>query len=140
MKANLRCAEPLKKHVDLTLNTSLVTLELCSPAAYARLYGADDFSFGWFPHLLSQVSSPYIEELGFYLWQEDLDELASSPWDEIVRLLGTPQFSSLKRIAFHVWGEEPVVSAIVATVQRMFAEFEERGVLRIDSTPDPACT
>ena len=103
------------------------------------MYGADDPSFSWFPHLLSQVSSPYIEEVGFYLWQDDLAELESPPWDEIVRLLSTSQFSSLKRVAFHVWGEQEPTSRVVTVVRRKFARFEDREMLHIDSTPDPAC-
>ncbi|GJE91810.1 hypothetical protein PsYK624_079610 [Phanerochaete sordida] len=131
--------EPLKRHYDLAQNTGLLTLELCSPAAYARLYGADDLSFAWWPALLAQVASPYIEELGFYLWEDDLPQLASPPWDDIVRLVGQPQFESLKRLAFHVWGAEPAAGKIAAAVRRKFAEFDARGVLLIDSKPDPAC-
>lgn len=131
--------EPLAKHVDLALNTGLVTLELCSPAAYARMYEADDLSCDWFPHLLAQVASPYIAELGFYLWAGDLPALAAPAWDAIAALLATPRFSGLQRLAFHVWGDEPATREIAAAVRRRFADLDARGVLHIDSTPDPAC-
>lgn len=124
---------------SLAKNTNLVTLELCSPAALAKLYGADDVSFDWFPLILAQVSSPYIEEVGFYLWEEDLDQLSTSPWTRIVDLLASPQFSSLRKIAFHVWGNEEATSQITENVKQKFTRLADRGILRFDSTPDPAC-
>lgn len=120
-------------------NVNLQTLELSSPAAFAKLYGADDVSAAWFPELIAQVASPYIEEIIFYLWDEDLEELCSKTWDDIAALLATSQFSSLKRLVFHVWGDAVMRETIIDTVKRKFARFDDRGMLRFDSTSDPAC-
>lgn len=123
----------------LAKNTNLITLELCSPAALAKLYGADDLSFSWFPLIIAQISSPYISEIGFYLWEEDLNELSSPVWDQIAELLVTSQFSSMTKVSFHVWGHEWLTRQIVATVQHKFAKLQDRGLLYIDSKADPAC-
>ena len=103
------------------------------------MYGADDRSFSWFATLLRQISSPRIAEVGFYLWGEDVEELSSHDWDEIIAVLDTPRFKPLKRVAFHVWGDECNVGAITRLVSERFASFQERDLLVIDSTPDIAC-
>jgi hypothetical protein len=128
----------INQDVALGKNTNLEKLEFGSPAAFAEMYSADDLSFEWFPELLSQVTSPRMAEVGFYLWEKDFSQLSSSAWNKLSALLHSPQFSSLKRIAFHVSGKEDVKSQIVAIIKDNFARFEERGILHIDSEPDPA--
>ena len=64
---------------------------------------------------------------------------SKAPSDEIVAVLDTPRFKSLKRVAFHVWGDECNASAITRLVSERFTSFQERGLLVVDSTPDIAC-
>ena len=89
--------------------------------------------------ILAQVTSPYIEEVGFYLWEEDLDQLSSPPWTEIVDLLASSRFSSLQKIAFHVWGNEEATNQITDKLKQKFTSLADRGILHFDSTPDPVC-
>ncbi len=131
--------EILEKDRTLVFSTELRVLEFGSPAAYSALYGADDKSFDWFPTLLAQVCSPYIETIAFYLWENDLEGLSSPVWDDIARLLSSKQFMSLKNIVFHVWGNQDKASAIIQAVKVRFTTFDKSGVLQIDDVPDPVC-
>lgn len=132
-------AELLEKESTLTSNVNLRVLEFGSPAAYSALYGADDLSFAWFPTMLSQVRSRRIETVGFFLWDDDLDGLATEAWDSIVRVLSSDQFATLLRLEVHAWGDPEKAQAIVEAVKSRFADFEERGILYIDDVADPAC-
>ena len=131
--------ETLERNGLLTSSTHLRTLEFGSPAAYAALYGADDVSFAWFPTLLGQITSPLIETVGFFLWEGDLDGLSTSAWDNIAYVLADGHFKGLSNLAFHVWGSPDKTRAIVERVKERFHAFDERGILHIDSAPDPAC-
>ena len=130
----------VRREVALGKNPNLQKLEFGSPAAFGTLYETDDVSFAWIPELLAQVTSPYISEVGFWLWEGDVYEMASTSWDEISTILHSSQFSSLKKLAFHVSGRNPALtSQIASSIKDRFVRFEERGLLHIDSTPDPAC-
>lgn len=132
-------AELLETEATLTANTNLRVLEFGSPAAYSALYGADDLSFAWFPTMLGQVRSRSIETVGFFLWENDLEGLATDAWDSIVRVLSSDPFAKLRRLEVHVWGDPEKAQTIVEAVKLRFAAFEERGILYIDDVADPAC-
>lgn len=112
-------------------------MEFGSPALYAELYGSNDLAVSWFPTILDTINSAVIEEIIFWLYQDDEINIDSSYWDDVVTILSTDQFDSLKRITFHISGDEDSALKMTGAVQERFDHFRERGLLHIDNKSDP---
>lgn len=126
------------------------TVEFGSPAQYADLYGSDDIAVSWFPMMLSTIVSIDVEDVVFNLWggKEDLNHpdrmgdlaMINDPhWDDVLSILSGAPFIGLKRVIFHVSGQEEGIASLTAAVKKKFNRFEEMGILFIDNQEDEDC-
>lgn len=123
-------------------------MEFGSPAQFANLYGSDDIDVSWFSAILSTITSQGMQEVVFNLWGGDAESpkeigdlamIDDRHWDDVVAVLSSPTFHSLKRVTFHIAGVPENATAISDAVIRRFQRFEDMGILHVDSKEDSDC-
>ena len=92
----------LDAYLDLTSNASLRSITLGVPT-----YRDPEFITTWLLNILSQVSSPALEEIRFAIYpilRGDATEaegmLAAFGWSELAKMLERPQFSAVRKVSF----------------------------------------
>ncbi|KAF8583590.1 hypothetical protein K439DRAFT_48905 [Ramaria rubella] len=108
----------------ISSNTSLRTITLDC------IILIDPFSprYAWVPIILSQISSPYVEEVIFFLAWNRLKPLESFDLEEIDRTLARPLFGGLKRVVFRCSGYIDPSIGVRAITERMRV-MGDRGLL-----------
>lgn len=93
---------PLEAYLDLTSNTCLRSITLGVPT-----YRDSEFITTWLRNILSQATSPVLDEIRFAVYpilRGDVAEaetmLASFGWSEMAKMLERPQFASVRKITF----------------------------------------
>ncbi|KAH8077032.1 hypothetical protein BXZ70DRAFT_963349 [Cristinia sonorae] len=119
-------------YFDLSPATGLRSIEFGSPAGYAARYGSDDISFSWLSMMLSQVSSPVLEEVTLWLSQGDLLGLGTVEWKHVVSTLLSEKFKSVKKVHMRVWGQEKVIADIRRILEIQLKELVEKKVIEFD--------
>lgn len=100
--------------------------------------------------MLSTIVSSDVEDVVFNLWggKEDLNNpdrtgdlaMINDPhWDDVLSIISGAPFIGLKRVIFHVTGQEESVVSLTAAVKKRFNRFEEMGILFIDNQEDEDC-
>lgn len=85
---------------------------------------------GWVPIILSQITSPHIEEVVMRLLLTTIKNIDLFDWGAMAGVLGQPHFSRLKRLQFEIRGEVNRDELAIAIRERL-PECDGRGILYV---------
>lgn len=110
--------------------TNLQTLTFGSPGGYSRLYHTDDRSCRWIESILSQVTSPHVSDISFWIDESDVVGIRRNEWNGILALLESSKFSSLKRVEMKLREDNrTIMDAVESYMKRKLAKLNKDGVL-----------
>jgi hypothetical protein len=100
--------------------------------------------------MLSTIVSSDVEDVVFNLWggkeyfhsperRGDITMINDSHWDDVISILSGAPFIGLKRVIFHISGQEDSIDSLTTAVKKKFHRFEEMGILFIDNQEDEDC-
>lgn len=110
--------------------TQLRSLAFGSPGGYSTKYSTDDPSSRWISSMLSQVTSPFIQDITFWIEDSDIICIRSEEWAPVFSILESEKFRTLKKVYLKLWGESKMLTdALAMFIREKLPRLDREGVL-----------